>query len=121
MTKQQDKRLPHLAKLVDIMARLRAPDGCPWDKVQTHKSLRPYLIEEAYEVLNALETENMEALKSELGDLLLQIIFHAQIAEENGDFNLDEVAKTCVEKLIRRHPHIFGDVKAETSETIGRR
>ena len=91
------------------MARLRAPDGCPWDQEQTHQSIARCLVEEAAEVLEAIDTENTELLREELGDLLLQVVFHAQIEEEAGRFDLEDVAREISEKLIRRHPHVFGD------------
>ncbi len=91
------------------MARLRAPDGCPWDQEQTHQSIARCLVEEAAEVLEAIDTENTELLREELGDLLLQVVFHAQIEEEKGGFDLEDVAREISEKLIRRHPHVFGD------------
>jgi tetrapyrrole methylase family protein/MazG family protein len=97
----------------EIVARLRAPDGCPWDRKQTHSSLRPYLLEEAYETLDALDRENMTDLQEELGDLLLQIVLHAQIASEAGDFNIHNVLHGIGSKLIRRHPHVFSDVEVE--------
>lgn len=95
----------------EIIARLRAPDGCPWDRKQTHASLRPYLLEEAYETLDALDREDRRDLQEELGDLLLQIMLHAQIAAEEGDFNIHHVLQGIGLKLIRRHPHVFSDVK----------
>ena len=104
-------KLPPLERLRAIMARLRAKDGCQWDQSQTHDSLKPYLIEETYEVVEAIETGKPDILREELGDLLLQVFFHAQIADENGQFNLDTVADHICDKLIRRHPHIFGDKK----------
>ncbi len=97
----------------EIVARLRAPDGCPWDKAQTHLSLRPFLIEEAYEALDALDREDMTDLEEELGDLLLQIVLHAQIATEEGDFNINQVIDGIGSKLIRRHPHVFSEVEVE--------
>jgi len=97
----------------EIIARLRAPDGCPWDREQTHLSLRPFLLEETYETLDALDHEDMAALKEELGDLLLQIILHAQIASEDGDFTIHDVLEGIGEKLIRRHPHVFSRVQVE--------
>lgn len=97
----------------EIVARLRAPDGCPWDKEQTHLSLRPFLIEEAYEALDALDREDMGDLAEELGDLLLQIVLHAQIATEEGDFNINQVIDGIGSKLIRRHPHVFSEVEVE--------
>jgi tetrapyrrole methylase family protein/MazG family protein len=98
------------AKLVEIMARLRSPEGCPWDREQTHQSLRPYLLEETYEVLEALDQQQNGELCQELGDLLLQVVFHAQIAGEASSFTLSEVIAGITEKLIRRHPHVFGEV-----------
>ena len=107
-----------LEDLQEIIARLRAPDGCPWDREQTHMSLRPYLLEEAYEVLEALDNEDSEHLKEELGDLLLQIVLHTQIAVEDADFNLTDVLNGISQKLIRRHPHVFGSVQADTSAQV---
>ncbi|KYO67369.1 nucleoside triphosphate pyrophosphohydrolase [Thermovenabulum gondwanense] len=105
-------------KLVDIMAKLRGEGGCPWDKAQTHESLKPFLIEEAYEVIDAIDAENPEILKEELGDLLLQIVFHSRIAEEEGRFSINDVIEKVCDKMIRRHPHIFGEVKADTAEEV---
>jgi len=95
-------------KLVNIMKRLRGPGGCDWDRAQTHESLKPYIIEEAYELLNAIESGDTEELKEELGDVLLQVVFHSQIASERGAFDISDVVETLCEKLIRRHPHVFG-------------
>lgn len=103
-------------KLVAIMAQLRGPSGCPWDKEQTHESLRQYLLEEAYEVLEALDTGDTSHLKEELGDLLLQIVFHAQIASENQAFDISDVIQSIAEKLIRRHPNVFGDQIIESAQ-----
>lgn len=100
------------------MARLRAPDGCPWDAAQTHESLRAYLIEESAEVLEAIEKRAPRALCEELGDLLLQVVFHAQIASQNGDYSLEDVCAGICEKLIRRHPHVFGESKVENSAQV---
>lgn len=94
----------------EVIARLRAPDGCPWDREQTHLSLRPFLLEEAYEALDALDREDMDSLAEELGDLLLQIVLHAQIGAEEGDFNIHHVIEGISAKLIRRHPHVFSEV-----------
>ena len=102
-------------ELVAIMARLRAEDGCPWDREQTHKSLRQHLLEEAYEVIEAIDLDDYEHLKSELGDLLLQVVFHAQMASEENRFAIGDVIESINEKLIRRHPHVFGDEKIETA------
>ncbi len=103
------------AKLVEIMARLRSPAGCPWDREQTHQSLRPYLLEETYEVLEALDQQQNGELCKELGDLLLQVVFHAQIAGEASSFTLSEVIAGITEKLIRRHPHVFGEMKVNSA------
>lgn len=104
--------------LLDIMTRLRAPDGCPWDREQDHKSLKRYLIEEAYEVLEAIDEENPKKLCDELGDLLLQVIFHAQIAKENGQFDFDDVANGVSAKMVNRHRHVFGEEEAETADDV---
>ena len=104
--------------LVALQARLRAPGGCPWDREQTHQTLKTYLIEEAYEVLDALETGDPKELSEELGDLLLQILFHADIAREAGRFDISDVISGIHDKMVRRHPHVFGAVKADTSEQV---
>lgn len=101
-----------------IIARLRAPDGCPWDRKQTHLSLRPYLLEESYEVLEALDQENSEHLVEELGDLLLQIVLHAQIATEEQDFNMTDIVAGISEKIIRRHPHVFTELEVDSVEGV---
>jgi MazG family protein len=104
--------------LVAVQARLRAPGGCPWDREQTHATLRTYLIEEAYEVLDAIEKQNPSELAEELGDLLLQVLFHADLAREAGTFDITNVIAAIHDKMIRRHPHVFGNVKAETSGEV---
>ncbi len=109
-----------LGRLVDIMARLRAPGGCPWDREQTPQTLRPYLLEETYEVLDAIERGSPEALRDELGDLLLQIVFHAEIAREAGQFTIADVATAIADKLERRHPHVFGDVRVAGADDVMR-
>jgi len=109
------------ARLVEIMAILRGEGGCPWDREQTHESLRPYLLEETYEVLETIDSGQWEQLPDELGDVLLQIVFHAQIAKEHGTFDIDVVARKINEKLIRRHPHIFDDAEARTAEEVKHR
>ncbi len=96
-------------RLVEIMARLRGPGGCPWDREQTFRSLRPYVLEEAFEVAEAIDRESPAALREELGDLLLQVVFLARLAEEAGLFDLEDVAEGISAKLVRRHPHVFGD------------
>src|SRR5512138_1760132 len=103
-------------RAVEIMHRLRAPGGCPWDAEQTHESLKRYLLEECYEVIEAIDSGNDELLKEELGDLLLQPLFHAAIAGERGSFTIEDVIEALCTKLIRRHPHVFGDEKIATSE-----
>jgi len=102
-------------QLLAIMRRLRAPGGCPWDAEQTHESLTRYLLEETYEVIEAIDEKSSQHLKEELGDLLLQPVFHAAIAEEAGEFTMDDVISTLCEKLIRRHPHVFGDLDIKDS------
>lgn len=102
----------------DVVARLRAPDGCPWDMEQTHLSLRKYLLEETYEALEALDDENPDALREELGDLMLQIILHAEIGAEDGEFTMAEVLQGINQKIVRRHPHVFGDVKVAGVEGV---
>ena len=112
------ENLEKFQTFVDIIARLRAPDGCPWDREQTHLSLRENLLSETYEVLDALDGESPEKLCEELGDLLLQIVLHAQIARDENEFDISDVIRNISEKIIRRHPHIFGDTKAETSGDV---
>ena len=104
--------------LVEVQARLRAPGGCPWDREQTHASLKTYLIEEAYEVLDAIEKGAPEELQEELGDLLLQVLFHADLALEAGHFDISDVVIGIRDKMIRRHPHVFGDVKVKSSNDV---
>src|SRR5271168_2325993 len=106
---EQRRELPHLRELLAIMRRLRAADGCPWDRQQTFASIAPYTIEEAYEVADAIERGDMQHLKDELGDLLFQVVFHAQMAAEAGEFDFDAVTAAICDKLTRRHPHVFGD------------
>src|SRR5438445_12461329 len=105
-------------KLVAVQARLRAPGGCPWDREQTHESLRTYLIEEAYEVLEALESRNDAKFAEEMGDLLLQIVFHSQMAQERGGFTVADVIREIHDKMIRRHPHVFGETRAKDSAEV---
>jgi tetrapyrrole methylase family protein/MazG family protein len=105
-------------KLVALQARLRAPNGCPWDREQTHTTLRTYLIEEAYEVLDALESGDDEKFAEEMGDLLLQVIFHSQIATEEGRFTISDVIREVHEKMVRRHPHVFGNQRAKDAAEV---
>ena len=110
---QSKKEIEALERLVETVRRLRAPDGCPWDREQTHDSLARYLIEETYEVLEAIEGQNATDLREELGDLLLQVLLHAEIAREEGAFDIGDVAEDENDKMVRRHPHVFGDASAE--------
>jgi MazG family protein len=103
-------------RLIEIMARLRAPDGCPWDREQTPTSLKPYLIEEAYEVLEALDSTDRSHLAEELGDLLFQVIFHSQIAHELGEFTMVDVLARLIDKMVSRHPHVFGQASVSTPQ-----
>ncbi len=107
-----------LTELVEVVARLRAPDGCPWDRAQTHRTLVPYLLEEAYELASALSDGDTRTIREELGDLLLQVLLHAQIEAEQGQFDIADVAEALKEKLVRRHPHVFGGEKVETPEEV---
>jgi tetrapyrrole methylase family protein/MazG family protein len=107
-----------LAEVVRIMARLRAEDGCPWDREQTHQSLKQYLIEEAAELLDAIDDRSDDAIRDELGDVFMQVVFHAQIAAEQGRFDVQDVARGLCEKLIRRHPHVFGQAQADTPDQV---
>lgn len=105
-------------KFIKTIAKLRSPDGCPWDKEQTHKSLRRHLIEEAYELVEAINKNNSQALMEELGDVLLQVVLHAQIAKENKKFNFNDVINSINKKMVSRHPHVFGDVKVKNSDEV---
>ncbi|NEP14113.1 MAG: nucleoside triphosphate pyrophosphohydrolase [Symploca sp. SIO1A3] len=110
--------LEALQRLIEVVAQLRSPDGCPWDRAQTLETLTPYVIEEAYEVVDAIKSGDKAAIAEELGDLLLQVVLQAQIASEEGQFTLTEVAQGITEKLIRRHPHVFGDVSVQNAEEV---
>ncbi len=107
-----------LRQLLEIMARLRAPNGCPWDREQDHRTLRYHAVEEVYELLDAIEAGDDHQMAEELGDLLLQIVFHAQLARERGAFDFDTVCRVLNEKLIRRHPHVFGNSTARTAQAV---
>jgi tetrapyrrole methylase family protein / MazG family protein len=107
-----------IQKLVDLVERLRGENGCPWDREQTRETLKPMLIEEAFEVLDALDGASPAELKEELGDLLFQVVFHAQIAEEKGEFRLADIIDRLHEKMVRRHPHVFGDANLLTSQDV---
>ena len=108
----------NLDKLIETVRILRSPQGCEWDRAQTHKTLRPNMLEEAYEAVDAMDSGDMKHLKEELGDVLLQVLLHSQIADDEGEFNLDDVAKGLNEKLIHRHPHVFGNIKVNSTDEI---
>ena len=107
-----------LLDLVKVMARLRGPGGCPWDREQTHETLARHLLEEAHELLEAIDVGDADAIRDELGDLLLQVVFHAQISSDEGRWDVDDVARRLVEKLVHRHPHVFGDVEVSGSDEV---
>lgn len=111
-------KYPQLERLVDIIAVLRSENGCPWDREQTHMTLRPNMLEEAYEAVDAIDDNNIPNLREELGDVLLQVVLHAQIAKDQGEFDIEDVAKELSEKLIHRHPHVFGDTKVSSTDEI---
>jgi tetrapyrrole methylase family protein/MazG family protein len=106
------------ANLVDLLARLRGPDGCPWDQKQTHSSLKRFLLEETYEVLEAIDQGSPKKMSEELGDVLLQVLFQSQIAKEAGEFSIVDVTNSLKEKLVRRHPHVFGDMNVKNSQEV---
>ncbi len=107
------KKKNALADLLEVMARLRSPKGCPWDREQDHRSLRYHAVEEVYELIDAIESGDDQEMAEELGDLLLQVVFHCQLARERGAFDFEAVARHLTDKLVRRHPHVFGDVKVK--------
>jgi len=112
------KRKPAIDGLLKVMAKLRSPKGCPWDREQDHQSLRWHAVEEVYELLDAIEARDDYEMEEELGDLLLQVVFHCQLAKERGAFNFDRVARRITEKLIRRHPHVFGTTKVKDVDEV---
>jgi MazG family protein len=112
------KRRAAIEDLIKVMARLRSPKGCPWDREQDHQSLRWHAVEEVYELMDAIEAEDDQELAEELGDLLLQVVFHCQLASERGKFNFEKVARHITDKLIRRHPHVFGDLKVKDVDQV---
>ncbi|MEC7927380.1 MAG: nucleoside triphosphate pyrophosphohydrolase [Candidatus Neomarinimicrobiota bacterium] len=111
----KEKTEKSFTNLLNIVSQLRGPDGCPWDKEQTHKSLLPYFLEEAYEVIEGVEAGDMNSLKEELGDVLLHVVFQADIAQKNSEFTIEDSLNHVNEKLVRRHPHVFGDKKADAA------
>lgn len=114
----RSKKKPAIDELLEVMAKLRSPDGCPWDKEQDHKSIRFHAVEEVYELIDAIEAGDDHEMEEELGDLLLQVVFHAQLGKERGVFDFEKIARHVTEKLIRRHPHVFGDSKAKTVDAV---
>lgn len=108
----------NMEELIAVIAKLRSPEGCPWDREQTHSSLRSNMIEEAYEAVDAIDDNDMPHLREELGDVLLQVLLHSQIASENGEFTLEDVAKELKDKLIHRHPHVFGNANLNTPDEV---
>ena len=112
------KKTPAINDLLAVMARLRSPTGCPWDREQDHQTLRFHAVEEVYELLDAIEAGDDHEMTEELGDLLLQVVFHCQLAGERGAFDFEQVARTITDKLIRRHPHVFGDVKVKNVDQV---
>jgi len=112
------KSKPPIEQLLDVMAKLRSPEGCPWDREQDHMTLRFHAVEEVYELMDAIEAGDDHEMLEELGDLLLQVVFHAQLARERKAFDFDAVCQRLVDKLIRRHPHVFGDSNAKTVDAV---
>ncbi len=112
------KQKPAIDELLKVMAKLRSPKGCPWDREQNHQSLRWHAVEEVYELLDAIESRDDHELEEELGDLLLQVVFHCQLAKERGAFDFNKVARHITEKLIRRHPHVFGTTKVKDVDEV---
>jgi XTP/dITP diphosphohydrolase len=112
------KTLPAMLELLEVMATLRSPQGCPWDRAQDHRSLRFHAVEEVYELIDAIESGDDHEMAEELGDLLLQVVFHCQLAQERGAFDFDTVARRITDKLLRRHPHVFGDVKVKDIDEV---
>lgn len=116
---EQEQQTDSLSRLLDVMARLRDPErGCPWDVEQTFETIAPHTIEEAYEVVEAIRSGDRAALKDELGDLLLQVVFHARMAEEENSFTFNDIVENLTAKLIRRHPHVFADARAESADDV---
>ena len=118
MKSRTARRKPAIDDLLAVMARLRSPTGCPWDREQDHLTLRFHAVEEVYELMDAIEAGDDHEMAEELGDLLLQVVFHCQLADERGAFDFEAVSRRIVDKLIRRHPHVFGDSKAKTVEAV---
>jgi XTP/dITP diphosphohydrolase len=115
---KRPSRKPAINELLEVMAKLRSPEGCPWDREQDHRSLRFHAVEEVYELIDAIEAGDDHEMLEELGDLLLQVVFHCQLARERGVFDFEQVARNITEKLLRRHPHVFGDVKVKDVDEV---
>ncbi len=118
MNTTEVKSVSLLHDLVELMRKLRSNDGCPWDKEQSHASLKPHLVEETYEVIDAIDSGDPAKIKEELADLFFHIIFHCQIAKEKGEFDIESIMALCLDKMTRRHPHVFGDATANTQEEV---
>src|SRR3954467_7252050 len=118
MQPKRTSEKPAIFDLLDVMTKLRSPEGCPWDREQDHKTLRFHAVEEVYEMIDAIEAGDDHEMLEELGDLLLQVVFHSQLAKERGIFDFDKVARNMVDKLIRRHPHVFGNVKVKDVDEV---
>ena len=112
------KKKPAITDLLAVMAKLRSPEGCPWDREQDHRTLRFHAVEEVYELIDAIEADDDHEMREELGDLLLQVVFHCQLARERGAFDFEQVARSITDKLRRRHPHVFGDVKVKNVDEV---
>lgn len=112
------RRRPAIRQLLEVMASLRSPEGCPWDREQNHMTLRTHAVEEVYELMDAIEAGDDHEMAEELGDLLLQVVFHCQLARERGAFDFEQVAQRITDKLLRRHPHVFGDVKVKDVDEV---
>ena len=120
MSAKRKKRGSAINDLIEVMEQLRAPDGCPWDREQDHKSIRFHAVEEVYELIDAIEMDDDDEMLEECGDLLLQVVFHCQLAKERNAFDFEKAARSITDKLIRRHPHVFGDSDADNVDADGR-
>ena len=118
MSAKRKKRGSAINDLIEVMERLRAPDGCPWDREQDHKSIRFHAVEEVYELIDAIEMDDDDEMLEECGDLLLQVVFHCQLAKERNAFDFEKAARSITDKLIRRHPHVFGDSDADNVDAV---
>src|SRR6056297_3904342 len=114
----ESNKMAPVSRLLDIMARLRSENGCPWDREQTLETIKPNLVEECYETVDAIDSGDVNEHREELGDLLLQVVFQSRIREEQGEFDFDDVVETICDKLVRRHPHVFGESEVEDSKEV---